>query len=444
MLITADWVLPIARRPIRSGAVVINQGRVVAVGRAADFAGQESSGGRFDFPGCVLMPGLVNAHSHLALTALEGVVPSMRFEEWLPQLVAALRDWTPDDYAASAAVGIHRTLLSGVTVVGDIVYGPESAAAAADHGLGGVFYWEVLGIEAEKLPAALVRQEFPTTPSGACGARIRCGLSPHSVYTAGPGLLRAVRDAAIDLDAPYAIHVAESDAESRLLRDGTGPLAATAARMAHGFVPPGTGPVTYLDRLGAIDGATAVHLCQVLPTEIPRLAATVRGVVTCPRSNRYLHNAVPRVERFLHNGIAVGIGTDSSASNEDLDLMTEVRALHLAEPDIPTTKLLEMATATGAIALGVEDRFGVIVPGMQADFAVFSVGATNEPEAAVLSSAGRDTIEAVMSAGTWRVLGGSLVTRHPAAEKGARAAAQKSIAGLASHSADAARTKGTP
>jgi cytosine/adenosine deaminase-related metal-dependent hydrolase len=355
----------------------------------------------------------------------------MAFEEWLPRLVKALRDWKPDDYAASAAVGIQRTLQSGVTVVGDIVYGPESAAVAADLGLGGVFYWEVLGIEARNLRAAMKRQEFPASQDGACGLRVKCGLSPHSVYTSGPGLLRAVRDLAIELDAPYAIHVAESAAETQLLRDGSGSLAATAARVAHGFVPPGTGPVTYLDRLGAIDGATAVHLCQVLPTEIPRLASTVRGAVTCPRSNRYLHNAVPRVERLLHNGIAVGIGTDSSASNEDLDLMAEVRALHLAEPDIPVPRLLEMATTMGAAAIGVEDRFGVIEPGMQADFAVFALGATGEPEAAVLSSAGRDTVRSVMAAGQWRVLDGELVSPRPEDARGALRAADTALAALA-------------
>lgn len=429
MLVCADWVLPISRRPIRDGAVRVDQGRIVAVGKASEFDTIPGEDVR-RFPGCVLMPGLVNAHTHLALTALEGLLPSEDFADWLPEVVASVSDWRHDDYAASASLGAKKCLLAGVTVVGDIVYGPESVAAAYDNGLGGVYYWEVLGVEGDRLPAELERLEFPVLTGGECGPRVRCGLSPHSVYTAGPGLLTAAAEAARELGAPFAIHVAESSAETQLLKNGTGPLAETAQRMAKGFEAPGTGPVTYLDRIGAIDGATAVHLGQALPTEIPRLAATVRGVVTCPRSNQYLHNSTPKVERFLHRGIPVGVGTDSAASNADLDLMSEVRALHAAEPDIPKRTLIEMATAMGAIAIGVEDRFGILEPGMQADLAIFSVGETGDAEAAVIRSAGTATASAVMTAGVWRVLDGKLTAPEAANAAAATTAAKRASRSL--------------
>jgi len=417
VLITADWV--------------VENGRVTAMGRLRDLEGAFGGRERRDFPGCVITPGLVNAHTHLALTALEGVVPPMPFAEWLPRLVKAMASWGPDDFAASATLGAQRALQAGCTVVGDIVYGPESVAAAADHGLGGVFYWELLGIEAEELPATLERLEFPVADGGRCGLRARCGLSPHSVYTAGPRLLQAVREAALELDVPFSIHVAESSAETSLLRSGEGPLAETAGRMARGFTPPGSGSVTYLDRLGALDGATAVHLGQALPTEIPRLAATVRGIVVCPRSNGYLSNALPRVERFLHSGIPVGVGTDSSASNIDLDLMAEVRALHQAEPEIPDRSLLELATAMGAIAIGVEDRFGILEPGAEADLAVFAIGPTEEPETALVRAAGRETVQAVMAGGIWRLLEGALVSPDRRAEAAAAAATERAREALA-------------
>lgn len=409
MLVTADWVLPISRPPIRNGALIIEHGQIVEVGRADELAGLDTSGERRDFGACVMLPGLVNAHTHLSLTAMQGLLEPGSFEDWLPQLVVAMQSWSAGDFAASAALGAHRCLEAGVTVVGDIVYGPESSAAASDAGLGGVFYWEVLGVEGPRLYAELERMEYPVVSSGSCGPRMRCGLSPHSAYTSGPGLLHAMHDAAREIGAPVAIHVAESGAEVQLLRDGSGPLAATAARMAKGFDPPGVGPVCYLDRLGVLDGCTAVHLGQMLPTDVPRIAATARGVVTCPRSNRFLANHLPPVSRLRRAGVPIGVGTDSSASNDDLDLLAELRVLQDEDPSLSAHDLLEMATAMGAIALGLEDRFGILETGMQADVAVFDVGPTNDPEADLVRRGGATSLRAVMAGGVWRVLDGAVI-----------------------------------
>jgi len=431
MLVTADWVLPISRPPIRNGAVIFEHGRVVEVGRAEELAGVDRSGERRDFDGCVLLPGLVNAHTHLSLTAMEGLHEPASFEEWLPRLVVAMQSWDADDFAASAALGAHRCLEAGVTVVGDIAYGPESAAAAADAGLGGTFFWEVLGVPGPKLFAVLEQMEFPVVSSGACGPRMRCGLSPHSAYTAGPSLLHAIHDAANELHAPVAIHVAESTAEVQLLKDGTGPLSATASRLADGFTPPGVGPVCYLDRLGVLDGATAVHMGQMLPTDVPRIAATARGVVTCPRSNRFLSNHLPPVARLRRAGVPVGVGTDSSASNDDLDLIAELRALQDEDPTLSARELIEMSTVMGAIALGLEDRFGIIETGMQADVAVFEVGPTNDPEADLIRRGGASTLKAVLSAGKWRVHEGAVLRDDRDFISSARVAADKARGALA-------------
>jgi len=410
MLVTADWVVPISRPPIRDGAVLIEHGVIAQIGRLCDFGSlAETVPTRVDLPGCTVMPGLVNAHTHLSLTAMEGLLEPADFEVWLPRLVSAMRAWEPGDYAASATLGARRCLEAGVTVVGDIVYGPEGAAVAADAGLGGTFYWELLGLKAPQLYAELERLEFPAGAEGACGTRVRCGLSPHSAYTSGPGFLRAVHAAAEELSLPVAIHVAESRAEFDLLMHGTGPLADVAARLAPDFEVPGMTPVCYLDRLGVMDGATAVHLCHVSPTDISRLSATIRGAVTCPRSNAFLGNAHPPIGRLLAHALPVGVGTDSAASNHDLDLMSEVRAIHEIDPSIPTSTLLQMATLMGAVALGVEDRFGVLETGMQGDLAAFRLGETIEPEADLVKRAGRDTLAAVCTAGKWRVREGELV-----------------------------------
>lgn len=432
MLVSADWVLPGLRRPIRNGAVLIADGHVVEVGELDALRRLPYHGTHHHFDGCVMSPGLVNAHTHLSLTAMHGLLPPSRFEEWLSRLVIAMREWTADDYAASASLGAQQALLTGTTVVGDIVYSAEATAAASDLGVGGVFYWEVLGIEAEALYAELQRHEFPHTQDGMCGRRIRCGISPHSVYTSSADLLRAVHDAAHELSAPSAIHVAESAAEVELLRSGSGPLAEVAARLVPDFHATGEGPVAYLDRLGVLEGATAVHLCQLLPTDIPRLASTVRGAVTCPRSNRFLSNRVPPVGRLVAAGVPVGIGTDSSASNTDIDLMAELRALQQSDPSLDPVQLIRMVTTMGAIALGCEDRFGMLEPGMEADLAIFALGPTANPEADFVARAGAQTLRAVVSAGEWRVVDGRLAdsVKAEAIERAAHSAAEKARAVL--------------
>lgn len=409
MLITADWVLPVSRPPIRNGGVIIDGTTVLEVGRGEELKGLARDREHFHFAGCTLLPGLVNAHTHLSLSAMEGLLEPEAFDLWLPKLVAAMRAWEPDDYAASAALGSYRSLEAGVTVVGDIVYGPEAVAVAADAGIGGVFYWEVLGVEGPRLYAELERMEFPLDDGTGCGARTRCGVSPHSTYTSGPSLLHAVHEAALELKVPVAVHVAESVAEAELLAEGAGPLLETANRLAKGFEPPHSGAVAYLDRLGVLDGVTAIHLGQALPTDIPRLAATARGIVTCPRSNLFLSNRTPRIHRMRLAGIPVGIGTDSAASNHDLDLFEEIRALQGLDTKLTARDLLEIATASGAIAIGVEDRYGILERGMQADVAVFKTGPTDTPEETLVRVGGRGTVEAVLARGEWRVLEGRCV-----------------------------------
>jgi 5-methylthioadenosine/S-adenosylhomocysteine deaminase len=421
MLITADWVLPVSRPPIRNGAVLVRRGLVAEVGRAADLVGLDSDDVRH-FEGCVLTPGLVNAHTHLALTALRGLLGEGSFESWLPRLVTAVSGWERDDHAASASLGVVECLRSGITVVGDVTYGPEAPSAAADCGLGGTFYWEILGITAPRLFAELERMEFPGADRGTCGSRIRCGLSPHAPYTSEPRLIAAMHEAARDFDTPYAIHLAESAAEVEFVRAGTGPLADVASRMAPDFEAAGLSPVAYVDQLGALDGTTVVHACHVGPADIARLASTVRGVVTCPRSNRFLGNPVPPVTRLLRAGVPVGVGTDSLASNDDLDLMKDVRHLHAEFPSVPAPKLIEMVTAMGAIALGIEDRFGILETGMQADIALFGIGPTDDPETDFVRTAGAENLRAVMSAGTWRIIDGE----HAIATESIELAAQAS------------------
>lgn len=430
MLVSADWVLPVATPPIRDGAVLVVGERIAAVGSRDELAAAHPSARQEHFEGCVITPGLVNAHTHLTLSALGGVVPPQPFEVWLPRLVAALKPWDIGDHEASGVVGAEACLLAGVTVVGDIAYGAAEVASASAAGLGGVYYWELLGMPADQVSRALEELRYPARPD-AYGARVTCGLSPHSPYTAGPELLRAVHTMADELGVPCAVHLAESRAELQLVRDGSGPLAATASRTALGFTPPGTTPVEYLASLGALSGVTAVHVCHATDSDLELLAGQARGAVTCPRSNRYLGNPPPSVTALLAAGLTVGVGTDSSASNSDLDLMAEIRTIRDAESNVTPATLLHMATAGGARAIGVDDRYGSLEPGKYADLVAFRVESGAEPEAVVVDSAGGETLSAVMTGGVWRARDGVLLVRNAAAAARATEARDRSLEALA-------------
>ena len=431
MLLTADWVVPVSGPPIHNGAVHVRGSRIAAVGPLGELIRDHPDDPLHEYPGATIVPGLVNAHTHLALTCMKGLIPSQPFDEWISHVPGAMAALNSDDLAASTVYGAILSIVSGVTVVGDIAYGPESVDIAADTGLGGAFYWEVFGITRDELPSRLRDLEYPGDPGRVRGDRLRCGISPHAPYTSGPGLLTAAYATARDQGAAFAVHAAESDAEARLLLDGTGPFAGLAASMAPDFEPPGTGSISYLDELGILENAVAIHCVKVLPAELPLLARTAAGVVVCPRSNVYLQNGSVPVRRMLDEGVTVGIGTDSLASNTDLDLMAEVRALRDVEPSITHEEALEMMTIRGAEVLGLDTHFGTLETGKQADVAVYRTTG-DDPVVSLVENADRSTVEAVMSGGVFRVLDGSPVVAVSPVERASHMARQKAAIAIES------------
>ncbi|MCG2807042.1 MAG: amidohydrolase family protein, partial [Coriobacteriia bacterium] len=408
MLITADWIVPVTGEPIRNGGVLLSRGRVAQLGPADELSARNPQAKTHAYPGCTLMPGLVNAHTHLAMSCLKGLIPSQPFHEWLKHVPVAWKALSGDDIAASIAMGALRSIASGVVAVGDIAYGPESIAIAADSGLGGVFFWEMLGMELEDLPQALYDADYPSDPLYGCQGRLRCGISPHAPYTSGPRLLQGTHKIAMAQGAAFAVHVAESPAEDNLLMRGQGPLTRLSERLAPDFEAPGITPVRYLDRLGVLDRALAIHCTRVTPGDIQVLAAKAAGVALCPRSNTYLEGGSAPVRALADSGVPLGLGTDSLASNADLDLFEEARALQALEPSLSARRIIEIMTKEGAAALGIADRFGSLEPDRDADLAIYSVSG-DDPYESLLTGAGRSTIQAVMSAGVWRVLSSSPV-----------------------------------
>jgi cytosine/adenosine deaminase-related metal-dependent hydrolase len=422
MLVAADWVVPVTGRPIRKGAVLTHGGRIAAVGTLADLRASAADESVEQFDGCAIVPGLVNAHTHVSLTVLGGLVEPMAASPSLQRLTTAVLAMGNDELAASSTLGALECLRHGITAVGDIGYGPEPLAACADAGVGGVFYWEVKGIDAHDLSGELAEMEFPSEVGACSTGRTRCGISPHSVYASGPSLIKAAWQVSQRHHTGFAMHVAESPAERDLMLSGTGPLAEVARKLARGFAAPRMGSVAYLADLGVLKDAVAIHCTNLEHGDAARLKGSVRGVVVCPRATARLHNGEPPAQDLWASGVRVAIGTDSLASNTDYDLFAEARALRDLDASLTSRRLLSMMTVDGAKALGIDDVCGSLTPGHSADVTVVRTGPTEDPESAVLRCGSRDTVHAVIGSGIWRVRDGKIALPTMAAERAAERA----------------------
>lgn len=384
MLLEADWVLPIAGPPLANGGVVIEGGRILEVGPAAELREGRPAEQTRAFPGCVLMPGLVNAHSHLEYSAFQHFSKSRGFGEWMLRLIRARRRLTPEDYAVSALWGAFDCARAGTTCIADTSFeGWTSARAAREAGLRARIYLEVFGLDDAKLPRVI--EQLDGRLAGLreeCSSVMEPGISPHAPYTVSWRLYRELARFGKREGYRLATHVAESEAEVELLRDGTGPIALAhkAAKLWTGvrWQPPGVSPVAHLASAGALSPDTlAVHAIQVDGADIEVLAQTGAPVVHCPRSNILLQCGRAPVVRMREAGVLVALGTDSLASNDSLDMFAEMRAaIQLSrEPEAdgsstePLTPgdVLRMSTIDSARALGLQTEIGTLEAGKAAD-----------------------------------------------------------------------------
>jgi cytosine/adenosine deaminase-related metal-dependent hydrolase len=370
----ADWVLPMVSPPIGRGAVTVLDDRVVAVGprdaplvvdvaHAADVEVQDVDLGRV-----AIMPGLVNAHTHIELSWMWGKVkPRASFVEWVTELMMLRATSTPTGTQAmtEAIAGMEE---AGTAAVADISNTLASIEPIAHSKLQAVVFRELIGFGAPD-PDAIAAQGRAELDRRPPFPRIRLALAPHAPYSVSPGLFRAVaRDAALH-DTVTSVHLGETPEELRFLQDGTGPFRDLLERVRAwnpSWQPPAAGPVDYVSSLGLIGPKTlVVHGVQFTDAELATLARAGATLVTCPRSNVWVGVGDPPIERFYASGVRVAIGTDSLASASDLNVFNELAAMHHLAPHIPASRLLASATLEGARALGFED-LGSIEPGSSA------------------------------------------------------------------------------
>lgn len=390
-VLSADWVLPIEGPPIEGGAVVIEDGRVAAVGHASELG----EGTRYD--DSVILPGFVNAHSHLEYAVYGGFGDGLGdFADWILLHVERKARIGWDEYVDIARLGAAHCLASGVTTVGDCSYSGAAAVACADLGLRGTVYLEVFG--GEPAPAL---ERFATVRDrvqGSFSDRVRPGISPHAPYSASLELYRACAE----LGLPVATHLSESPAEVKYLLTGEGPWGAYGDLLVD---PPGATGTRLLAAEGLLGpDVVAAHCVVVDDDEIELLAASGTGVAHCPRSNGALGCGVAPLAELRAAGARVGVGTDSPASAPSFDFFDELRSAVLfararaTRPDVlSAAEALELGTLGSARALGLDGEIGSLAPGKRADLTVISLTGSphlpwEDPAAAVVFGGSPDRV----------------------------------------------------
>lgn len=381
MILRADWVVPVASAPIPEGEVVVHNGIIVDVRRRS---GTRGGADVLDFGESVILPGLVNAHTHLELTALRGAVEDLSFFEWIRRLVDLKKVLSESEWRASALWGALEAVASGITTIADTTDTGASLYAMVQTGLRGRAYQEVFAVEPDADPQRTLREledKIQWLHRSAQGTPVEVGIAPHTLYTVRPHIMQALRDYTREKGYPVCIHSAESQDEIALLEKGEGKFAQMYAQRGIPWQVQGKHPLDILHQQGWLDERTLlVHCVYTEPHHTELLASTQTPVAHCPQSNAKLYNGIAPLNEWLAQGVVVGLGTDSPASNNTQDTFTEMRTavlfqrgMHGAGPCISSCKAVELATLGGAQALGMAEYIGTLEPGKQADLCVVSL-----------------------------------------------------------------------
>ncbi len=359
----ADALITGDAEAVRDAAVVVDdRGVVVDVGPAGELLPRHA-GATLERVRGVLLPGLVNAHTHLELSALRGQVPGgAGFVPWVEQMIGVRAEALPEDDIEAIEQAVADLDAFGTSAVGEVSNSMSAVRPLARRGFVGCVFHEVFGVERgplEERVAALPRivearvGEWPS-------AELVYTPSPHTLYTTHPDVVRRLAREARERGQRMSLHLAEHAAERRFLEHGDGPIPAwyeSRLKLRRDLLEwPGKSPIAMADDLGALGPhAICVHLTDARPDEFDLVARRGAPVVFCPRSNLFIETRLPPLLAARAAGLLPALGTDSLASNASLDVLAEARALADRFPTVPARDLVRMATWEGARALGRDD-----------------------------------------------------------------------------------------
>ena len=392
--LAARWLIPVEGAPIERGAVLIGlDGRLQAVGpdsavpRPHDVPAVE-------LEDAVILPGLINTHTHLELTGFENRVPEPQFAAWIRRLRELKTTRSPAEYLEAARRGLEVCYATGVTTVADTGDSGAVIQALAEAGGSGVAYQEVFGPQPEQAEASLAGLQGRVRDLGRfASGRIQIGVSPHAPYTVSSRLFRGVAAWARSEGLPLAVHVAESPAETQFVLAGSGPFA--EAWKARGIALPESGgrtPVEWLAEHGVLtEQSLCIHAVQVTAPDIRRLADTGAAVAHCPRSNRAHGHGDAPLTALRVAGVRVGLGTDSVVSVGQLDLLAEARAARDLG-SLGADEAIQLCTLDGARALGIDSETGSLRSGKWADLTAIRPRGRGTPAERILASSPGDVL----------------------------------------------------
>jgi aminodeoxyfutalosine deaminase len=362
-IVHADAVIRGDDGDIHDGAIAVAAGgEIVDVGPASDVL-PRNAGAPIERVAGVVLPGLVNAHTHLELSALRGQVPGgAGFVPWVEHMLAVRAELAPEHASEAIDRAVDDLLAFGTVAVGEVTNTLAAVGALARRGLVGCVFHEVFGVDREPLErrvaglAQVLKEQLGSWPT----TELTYAPTAHTLYTTHPEVARRLFAEAAERGVRASVHLAEHPAERRFLERGDGPIAdwyEGRLKIPRDRVRvPGKAPIAFADELGALSPhVVCVHLTDARPEELALVARRGAPVVFCPRSNLFIETKLPPLLAARAAGIVAALGTDSLASNASLDVLAEARALGDRFVTVPARDLVRMATWDGARALGRVD-----------------------------------------------------------------------------------------
>ena len=455
----ARWIVPVSAPPIADGTLIERDGRIVWVGPRAGAPTSADGDQEIELGDALLLPGLVNAHCHLELTAMRGFLDGLPFREWILRLTSARRAVLDGESLLDAArLGVEEGLRVGVTTFADTGDSGAGFEAMLERGVRGICYREVFGPDPAQCERAIgeLRRKFESMRARETPL-VRAGLSPHAPYTVSDPLYTATAALARELGAPVAVHIAESALETALVVEGAGAFADGLRGRGIPVTHRAPSPIALLHALGVLDvDPLLIHCVRIDDGDIRTIAGHACGVAHCPASNARLAHGIAPLAELLAAGVDVGLGSDSVASNDRMDLLDEARqALLFATArsrDVGTltaAQALELATLGGARALRLANEIGSLEAGKAADLAAFPLaafgrGPTHDPVAAAVLALSGTPASLVTVAGRPLVRSGVVLDADPALSRRVQESADRLQVWLASPDGRRATTNPTP